>query len=71
CTLHCAWGLCFRGDRVCMGAMKLILLWIWVVAVAGVSCERHEFEGPNGTKQLHEHAGDAAEQAAPAGKHAR
>jgi hypothetical protein len=54
-----------------MGTMKLIFVWIWVVAMAGVSCERHAFEGPGGTKQLHEHAGDAAEHAAPAGKHAR
>ena len=44
--------------------MKLVLLMLVVVAVAGVSCERHEFEGPDGTKQLHEHAaghGDSAD----------
>lgn len=26
-----------------------------LIAFAGLSCERHEFEGPDGTKQLHEH----------------
>jgi len=34
--------------------MKLFSLLIVAVAFAGVSCERHEFEGPDGTKQLHE-----------------
>jgi len=48
------------------GAMKLFSLLVVVVAMSGVSCERHEFEGPNGTKQLHEHAashGEAADHA--------
>ena len=31
---------------------SLILVLVWLV---GISCERHEFEGPNGTKQLHKH----------------
>jgi hypothetical protein len=35
--------------------MKLCWLIFVVVALAGVSCERHEFEGPEGTKSLHEH----------------
>ena len=35
--------------------MKLFSLLIVAVAFSGVSCERHEFEGPDGTKQLHEH----------------
>jgi|694.fasta_scaffold40890_4 hypothetical protein len=26
-----------------------------LVCLVGISCERHEFEGPNGTKQLHKH----------------
>ena len=26
-----------------------------VACLVGISCERHEFEGPNGTKQLHKH----------------
>ena len=36
--------------------MKLITLLFVTGALAGVSCERHEFDGPNGTRQLHEHA---------------
>jgi len=35
--------------------MKLFPLLLLAVAFAGVSCERHEFEGPDGTKQLHQH----------------
>ena len=49
------------------GAMKLFSLLVAVVAMSGVSCERHPFEGPNGTKQLHEHTashGPAADHAA-------
>jgi hypothetical protein len=34
--------------------MKLFSLLLVAVALSGVSCERHEFEGPDGTKQLHE-----------------
>ncbi len=34
--------------------MKFSLLLLATCALI-VSCERHEFEGPNGTKQLHEH----------------
>ena len=34
--------------------MKLFSLLLVVVAMSGVSCERHEFDGPNGTKQLNE-----------------
>ncbi len=34
--------------------MKLFFLLLVTVAMSGVSCERHEFEGPNGTKQLNE-----------------
>ena len=37
------------------GAMKLFSILVVAVAMSGVSCERHSFEGPNGTKQLHEH----------------
>jgi hypothetical protein len=39
--------------------MKLFSLLLVAVALAGVSCERHEFEGPDGTKQLHEPHGTA------------
>ena len=36
--------------------MKCFSSLILVVACfVGISCERHEFEGPNGTKQLHKH----------------
>jgi hypothetical protein len=35
--------------------MKLCSLLLLAVALMGVSCERHEFEGPDGTKRLHEH----------------
>jgi hypothetical protein len=45
--------------------MKLFSLLLLAVAMMGVSCERHEFEGPDGTKQLNEshdsHAGHAAD----------
>jgi len=41
--------------------MKLFSLLLVTVSLLGVSCERHEFEGPDGTKQLHEHhSGHAA-----------
>jgi len=35
--------------------MKFFSIFVVAVSVFGVSCERHEFEGPNGTKQLNEH----------------
>jgi hypothetical protein len=35
--------------------MKLFSLLLVAVALMGVSCERHDFEGPDGTKKLHEH----------------
>jgi hypothetical protein len=35
--------------------MKLFSLLLVAVALMGVSCERHDFEGPDGTKRLHEH----------------
>jgi len=37
--------------------MKRISLLVAAFAIFGVSCERHEFDGPDGTKQLHEHHG--------------
>jgi hypothetical protein len=40
--------------------MKRFFLLVVAVAVSGVSCERHEFEGPGGTKQLHEHHGSGS-----------
>jgi hypothetical protein len=34
--------------------MKFLSLLMVAVALSGVSCERHEFEGEDGTRQLHE-----------------
>lgn len=50
----------FRGERLRSAAMKLFPLMVVAVALSGISCERQEFEGKDGTKQLHEHhSGDA------------
>ena len=46
--------------------MKVFSLLLVAVALMGVSCERHEFEGSHGTKQLHEQPashGDPADHA--------
>ncbi len=43
------------------GAMKLFSIMVVAVALTGISCERHAFEGPNGTKQLHEPAASHGE----------
>ncbi|RYD21387.1 MAG: hypothetical protein EOP88_11570 [Verrucomicrobiaceae bacterium] len=37
--------------------MKSLSILLVAISVFAVSCERHEFEGPDGTKQLHEHHG--------------
>jgi hypothetical protein len=37
------------------GAMKSFSIFLMGISLVAVSCERHEFEGPDGTKQLHEH----------------
>jgi len=34
--------------------MKFLLLTLATVCACSLSCERHEFEGKNGTKQLQE-----------------
>ena len=44
--------------------MKLATLLFVAGALAGISCERHDFDGPNGTRQLHERA--AANEEKPA-----
>jgi hypothetical protein len=44
--------------------MKIFSILLVAVSVSAVSCERHEFEGPNGTKQLNEPHGAAAHGAA-------
>lgn len=46
--------------------MKFQILMLALLGGSFMSCERHEFEGPNGTKRLNEphghgaHAGEAA-----------
>lgn len=40
---------------------RLALLPILFVFTLG-ACERHEFEGPEGTKRLHEHHGSHGEE---------
>jgi hypothetical protein len=48
------------------GAMKLLAILLTSASLLAVSCERHEFEGKDGTKQLHEHhasGGHAADHA--------
>jgi hypothetical protein len=39
--------------------MKLFFLWVVVLLGSGASCERHSFDGPEGTQQLHEHTASA------------
>ena len=39
-----------------MNSFSILLV---AVSLFAVSCERHDFEGPNGTKQLNEHHGAA------------
>jgi hypothetical protein len=48
--------------------MKFFLLMLGVVSGMFMSCERHEFEGPNGTKRLHESHG-AGDHGAAQGNH--
>ncbi len=50
-------GCVFWVGRVGSAAMKLFSLLVVVVALVGVSCERHDFDGPDGTKQLHKKHG--------------
>jgi hypothetical protein len=39
--------------------MKSFSIMLAGLSLFAVSCERHDFEGPDGTKQLHEHHGAA------------
>ena len=48
-------GLQFALLGLYPAAMKRFSLLLAAIAFFSASCERHEFEGPNGTKQLHEH----------------
>lgn len=50
-------GLRSGGEPLRSGAMKLFSLLLLAVALMGVSCERHEFDGPEGTKRLHKSHG--------------
>jgi hypothetical protein len=40
--------------------MKSFSILLVAVSLFAVSCERHDFEGPDGTKQLNEHHGATA-----------
>lgn len=40
--------------------MKLFSMLIVVVSMFAVSCEKHQFDGPDGTKQLNEEHGAGA-----------
>jgi hypothetical protein len=50
--------------------MKLLSVLLVAVSVFAVSCERHEFEGPDGTKQLHVHHGSPSQHGAAKEVHA-
>jgi len=54
-------GLRSGGEPLRSGAMKAFQLLLVSVSLLGFSCERHEFEGPEGTKQLHQPHGHDAE----------
>ncbi|MEI7956723.1 MAG: hypothetical protein WCJ66_16280 [Verrucomicrobiota bacterium] len=53
--------------------MKFLLPILATASAFFISCERHEFEGKNGTKQLHEahgaHHPDHANSAPPEAEH--
>ncbi len=40
--------------------MKSFSVLLVAVSLFAVSCERHEFEGPDGTKQFHQHHGKSS-----------
>ncbi|MGL4401178.1 MAG: hypothetical protein ACRCXD_15005 [Luteolibacter sp.] len=44
--------------------MKFFPFLLMAVSLVAVSCERHDFEGPDGTKQLNQPHGAAAHGAA-------
>jgi hypothetical protein len=48
-------GVAFRGGLSKRGLMKRFALLSVIVAFGLGACERHEFDGPDGTRQLHEH----------------
>lgn len=51
-------------------AMKFFSILLVAVPLVAVSCERHEFEGPDGTKQLNQPHGAAAHHGAASADHA-
>jgi hypothetical protein len=56
-------GLRFAAKRLLKRHMKFLLLTLAAACAFCLSCERHEFEGANGTKQLHEaHGSHQADQ---------
>ncbi len=48
--------------------MKSFSILLAGLSLFVISCERHDFEGPDGTKQLHEHHGAAAHEENAAGE---
>ncbi|NJM36915.1 MAG: hypothetical protein HC845_03035 [Akkermansiaceae bacterium] len=68
-TIHESWrkssfrfleGCVSLGNDYSNAAMKLFFALMLAVSFCAVSCERHEFEGPDGTKQFHKsHAAGA------------
>jgi len=49
--------------------MKRFALLSALVAFGLGACERHEFDGPNGTRQLHEHGDSHGEHSAEDAPH--
>jgi hypothetical protein len=54
-------GLRFVADWLKTPAMKRFALISALFAFFLGACERHDFEGPEGTKRLHEHHGSHGE----------
>jgi hypothetical protein len=53
----------FGGEKLRSGAMKFFPFLLVAVSLVAVSCERHDFEGPEGTKQLNQPHGAGAHHA--------
>lgn len=51
--------------------MKSFSILLAALSLVSISCERHDFEGPDGTKQLHQHhsAGSHDEHAEAGAEH--
>jgi len=48
-------AFCCQGFKTAV--MKRLALLTLLIGFGLGACERHEFDGPNGTRQLHEHHG--------------